>query len=91
MDRHKGPRHFTSGAAKRKVSKELSERESQELTKTRRMTEFFTLSSASKADSHSASSSVQPEQAPPAEPPASSSSGLPTVENDHNVENTDTA
>ena len=91
MDRHKGPRHFTSGAAKRKVSKERSERESQELTKTRRMTEFFTLSSALEADSHSASSSVQPEQAPAAETPASSSSGLSTVENDQNVENTDTA
>ena len=55
------------------------------------MTEFLTLSSASEADSHSASSSVQPEQAPAAETPASSSSGLSTVENDQNVKNTDTA
>jgi len=34
MDRHKGPRHFASGAAKRKVSKERTEREAQELAKT---------------------------------------------------------
>ena len=54
MDRHKGPRHFASGAAKRRVSKERTEREAQELAKTRRMTEFFTeftRPSASEADS----------------------------------------
>ena len=94
MDRHKGPRHFASGAAKRKVSKERTEREAQELAKTRRMTEFFTeftRPSASEADSASPSNSIQPEQAPAAETPASSSSGLSTVENDQNVEKTDTA
>ena len=89
MDRHKGSRHFASGAAKRKVSKERTEREAQELAKTRRMTEFFTRPSASEPDS--ASPSVQPEQAPAAETPASSSFGLSTVENDQNVETTDTA
>ena len=33
-DRHKGPRHFQSGAAKRKASKDRSEREARELNKT---------------------------------------------------------
>ena len=55
------------------------------------MTKFFTLSSASEAHSRSPSSSVQPEQAPAGETPASFSSSLSTVENDQNVENTDTA
>jgi len=51
MDRHKGPRHFEGGAAKRKISKELTEREPKELAKTRPMTELFTHPSASETDS----------------------------------------
>ena len=39
IDRHKGVRHFASGASKRKASKEHMEREANEITKTRRMTE----------------------------------------------------
>jgi len=63
-DRHKGQRHFASGAAKRKASKERAERQAEVLTKTPRLTEFFTRPTA-------------PEQRET--PAASSSSSLSTV------------
>lgn len=76
MDRHKGARQFESGAAKRKASKERAEKEAQELSKTRRLTEFFTRPPASTSkQTDSTPSTGQSEQGPAGNTPAHYSSG----------------
>ncbi|MEL7308383.1 MAG: DUF4371 domain-containing protein, partial [Pseudomonadota bacterium] len=76
MDRHKCTRQFESGAAKRKASKERAEKEAQELSKTRRLTEFFTcppVSTSKQTDTHRNPSTGQSEQGPAGKTPAHSS------------------
>lgn len=89
MERHKGPRHFQSGAAKRKTSKERAERQAKEPGQTRRMTEFFTRPfHPTTSDADSASSSIQPEQKPATDVKTAASS---SVEVNQHIEETGTA